>query len=158
MDIYLIRHAVAELRRPDLQDHERALTPIGRERFAKVVDGLERLGVTLDRVYHSPWRRAVETAELIANLAQGKLEPHPGLAGSPKEDLLASLDGDAVALVGHEPWMSELLAWLVTGDPGAAGGHVMKKGGVAWLRGEPLPGGMELRALIPPKVFRELVG
>jgi phosphohistidine phosphatase len=158
MDLYLIRHAVAELRRADLPDHDRALTPTGRERFERVVDGLERLGVTLDRVYHSPWRRAVETAEMSADLAQGNLEPHPGLAGGPNEDLLASLDGDAIALVGHEPWMSELLAWLVTGDSGAAGGYVMKKGGVAWLRGEPLPGGMELRALIPPKIFRELLG
>ena len=82
---------------------------------------------------------------------------HAITAGGPDEDLLASIEGDAVALVGHEPWMSELLAWLVTGDSYATGSHVMKKGGVAWLRGEPLPGGMELRALIPPKVFRELV-
>jgi phosphohistidine phosphatase len=156
MDMYLIRHAIAEPRSPDLPDEDRALTNDGRARFEMVVEGLERLGVRLDRIYHSPWRRAAETAEMAAHLSGGELEPHPGLARDPGEDLLRSLEGEAVALVGHEPWMSELIAWLVTGDSYATGSHVMKKGGVAWLRGDPRPGGMELRALIPPKVFREL--
>jgi phosphohistidine phosphatase len=157
MDIYLIRHAVAEPRSPDLPDEDRALTNDGRARFEMVVTGLHRLGVSFDRIYHSPWRRAAETAEMAAHLATGGLEPHPGLAREPNEELLSSLLGEEIALVGHEPWMSELLSWLVTGDSYAAGGHVMKKGGVAWLRGDPRPGGMELRALVPPKVFRELL-
>ena len=31
-----------------------------------------------------------------------------------------------------------------------------KKGGVAWLRGQPIPGGYELAAMMPPKVLVKL--
>ncbi|WP_338065454.1 hypothetical protein [Thermus caldifontis] len=66
-----------------------------------------------------------------------------------------------VALVGHEPHLSALLSWLLLGDFAGASAQEalgecfqMKKGGVAWLEGEPVPGGMRLKGLFPPKVFR----
>lgn len=66
-----------------------------------------------------------------------------------------------VALAGHEPHFSALLSWLLLGDFAGASAQEalgecfqMKKGGVAWLEGEPVPGGMRLKGLFPPKVFR----
>ena len=54
-------------------DAERPLTPQGRERFAQAVLGLQRLEVRLDRLYHSPWLRAVETAALLRPILEGEV-------------------------------------------------------------------------------------
>ena len=66
-----------------------------------------------------------------------------------------------MALVGHEPYLSELLGWLLFGDfvgdsarEALAERFLFKKGGVAWLEGRPRPGEVALRAFLPPKVFR----
>ena len=73
-----------------------------------------------------------------------------GLAERPRPEFFASLEGEQVACVGHEPWMSEALSLLTTGDPHGPWLR-FKKGGVAWLRGIPHPASMELRALLPPR-------
>ena len=157
MDIYVIRHAIAEPRGPEVDDTLRDITGKGRDRFRKVVEGLGAMGVAFDRVLTSPWRRALETAILLAPLATDEPEVTEALAEPPDPDFLAGLETEeetVVALVGHEPWTSEIVAWLTTGNPSDADAFVMKKGGVAWLSGEPRPAGMALKALIPPKVFR----
>lgn len=155
MDIYIVRHASAEERRSGLPDEDRRLTGEGRQRFALVVAGLKRLGVGFDQVLHSPWKRAAQTAEMLEPISNGALVSSELLAMPPGPELLKTLDGKCVALVGHEPWMSELVGILIAGDGGAVAVS-FKKGGVAWLRGSALPGGAELRAFLPPKVFRQL--
>ena len=154
MDLLLVRHAIAEPRSPGLQDALRSLTPAGRERFERCVGGLGRLGIVLDGLYHSPWQRAVETALLMAPVAPCHPVGTALLAGSPTEELLSLADGHAAAaLVGHEPWMSDALE-LCLGTRRAP--VAFKKGGVAWLRGEPIPGGFELAAFLPPRVLVKL--
>jgi len=108
--------------------------------------------VRFDRLYHSPLLRAVQTAELMSKLAKETVVT-PALAQSPEPSLLEQLEGDVVGLVGHEPWMGETVSWLLTGDMNSAA-FFFKKGGVAWLEGEPLPGGMMMRAFLPPKFLR----
>lgn len=154
MQILLVRHAVAAPRGPGVVDASRRLTPEGRERFAEVVKGLRRLGVKLDRIYHSPWTRAVETADLLTAVLRGETEAHPALARSPNRALLASLHGERIAAVGHEPWLSELAALLLLGDKDRSAAFELKKGGVIWLEGEPRAGGMHLVAFLPPRSRR----
>jgi phosphohistidine phosphatase len=151
MDLYLIRHAIAEERRPDLDDAERELTDLGRERFRRVVEHLGTMRLRFDAVFHSPWKRAQQTAALLRPVVDGPVRPLESLAESPGPELLEALAGTSVALVGHEPWMSELLVWLIHGNAHAPFSITFKKGGVAWLRGSPAPGGMSLRALLPPR-------
>lgn len=146
MDLFLIRHAIAEDRRAGLPDGERQLTDTGRRRFEQMVEDLERGNIHFDRVYTSPWTRAVQTAELLAPVTDGKPIATEGLARTPDPAFFASLDGDIVACVGHEPWMSDTLALLTTGDPQGTWIR-FKKGAIAWLRGEPAPASMHLRAL-----------
>jgi phosphohistidine phosphatase len=67
-----------------------------------------------------------------------------------------ALHGHSVAVVGHEPWLGELIGWLTAGDPRAGEALVIKKGSVSWLEGSAVPGGMSLRALLPPRVLRAL--
>jgi len=65
MELFVIRHGIAVPGSMLLADADRPLTPQGRKRFSQVVMGLQRLGLRCDRLYHSPWLRAVETAELL---------------------------------------------------------------------------------------------
>jgi len=154
MHLYVVRHAIAVARRPDLDDALRPLTEKGRLRFQAVVRGLERLGVRLDVVLHSPWLRASQTGELLLPLLEGELVETELLAMDVSDELLAELPDGAVAAVGHEPWVSDLVAWLVTGDPRAGAAFSMKKGGVAWLEGTPEPGGMQLAGFWRPRSLR----
>jgi phosphohistidine phosphatase len=158
LDLWIVRHAIAEERSPSRDDADRALTEEGRRRFAREVRGLASLGVELDRIAHSPWRRAAETAALLTPLlaGDGDLVPEEGLARAPGRELLQGLRTGRVALVGHEPWLSELVAWLASGDRGDGAGIELKKGAVAHLEGDAKPGAMTLRALLPPRVLRGL--
>ncbi|MCC6333658.1 MAG: phosphohistidine phosphatase SixA [Myxococcales bacterium] len=155
MELFLIRHAIAE---DGEDDDARPLSARGRKRFKEVVGALDALGVRFDRVLHSPKRRAVETAELLAPLVDGELEVTALLKEAPRDKLLGQLHGGAVAVVGHEPHLSSLLAWLTVGEPEQGRAFVLKKGSVAVLAGEPGPGGMQLLALWSPGALRKLNG
>ena len=164
MELYLIRHAIAlpAQGEGEAADDARPLAPEGVRSFRKEVRGLKALCVALDLVLASPKRRARETADLLAPLLQGEVRLTPLLAGPPSAALLAELPQEGrVALVGHEPYLSELLGWLLFGDfvgdsarEALAERFLFKKGGVAWLEGRPRPGEVALRAFLPPKVFR----
>ena len=157
MELFLVRHAIAVPSSEERPDAERPLSDDGRRRFGQVARGLDRMGVRLDRVLHSPWTRAVETAELLHRVLDGESSVEPALAREPDSELLGRLaGGERVAVVGHEPWMSELLALLVTGSKSHAGRLGFRKGQVAWLRGEAKARGMELVASLPPRVLRRL--
>ncbi len=158
MELFVIRHAIAVPGSMLLADAERPLTPQGRKRFAQAVLGLQHLKIRFDRLYHSPWQRAAETAELLTPVLAGKAVESLALARAPSQDLLETLVGERVALVGHEPWMGELVAWLTTGAPSDGSVFAFKRGGVAWLEGSPQPGQMVLQAFLPPKVLRTLGG
>lgn len=117
MQIYLLRHGIAEDTRPGGSDADRALTPEGKEKLRRV---LKRAGVELSLILSSPYRRAVETAEIAAEVLryQGKivrveaLVPH----GSPYDvwnELRARRDESAVLLASHEPLMSHMAAFLL---------------------------------------------
>ena len=155
MDLFLIRHAIAVERRPDLLDAERPLTERGRDRFGKVVSALERAKIRFDRVYSSPWKRAMQTAELLESINEGSMVVADGLATTPSLEFFSSVKGGSVACVGHEPWMSEAVALLcldeIDGD-----WLRFKKGGVAWLRGSPGSGAMELHGFWPPRLLLNL--
>jgi len=154
--LLLLRHAAAEEARPGITDAERALTLRGRERMALAVPGLLAWGLQPVRLLASPLLRARQTAEIVADACGSTVEILPALAALPSEQLLAELRGEDAMAVGHEPWLSQLCAWLAVGRIGAAGSLPFKKGGAALLEGEPTPGGMRLVALLPPRILRAL--
>jgi phosphohistidine phosphatase len=160
VELLVVRHGISEDAAESGRDADRALTRNGRERMAAEVRGLQRLELRVDRVLHSPWRRAVETAELLEPLAGGGAwrEACEHLAAPPGRALLAALRGERLAVVGHEPWLTELIALLALGNPRSGHALDLKKGGVAWLEGEVRPGGMGLRALFTPRALRRLGG
>jgi phosphohistidine phosphatase len=158
MQLYVIRHAVAEDKAPGGDDNARALTASGKAKLRRAVRGLRALEIRFDRVLTSPWKRAAQTARLLAPLAGDAPVATELLTRRPGADLLALLSerNDTAAVVGHEPWLGELVAWLAFGDTRFGDALVIKKSGVLWLEGTAVPGGMHLRASLPPRLLRAL--
>jgi len=109
MKLLVLRHDVAEPRESGVSrdaDAKRALTAKGRKRAERAARGLARLLDGVDVLAASPLRRARETADALAR-------EHPPVAVAA---WLAELGGvEQVAIVGHEPGLSELVTWLVSG-------------------------------------------
>jgi phosphohistidine phosphatase len=164
MRLLIIRHAIAVPRgTPDIPDDERPLTPRGVRRFRSAAAGLARIVKAPDVLLTSPLPRARKTAEIAAR-AWGKgvkVTEAPALAGAGFDEiveLLGTFPADhTVAIVGHEPDLSDMLARLL-GTP-QAGRLVFKKGGAALLEiPGPLSEGGVLRWYAPPRLMRLAAG
>lgn len=150
MEVLLIRHAEARaLGESAAQDRDgaRALTARGARRFERTSDMLTERGLAPQLVIHSPLLRAVETADILVRACGASSRVTTWLARAPAAPLLALLDRQRVALIGHEPWMSELLALCLHDDTSAPSGIRFAKGACAHLVGEPRFGALRLVAL-----------
>jgi phosphohistidine phosphatase len=141
MDLYVLRHAIA-VDREDAsvpRDRERPLTAKGIAKLRKVIRGMKGLGLSFDLILASPYVRALETAELVADElgSEAKVERTPHLApdGNPRTliDLIASRCGERsrILVVGHEPYLSQLISVLLVGDGRTA--ITLKKAGLCKL-------------------------
>lgn len=163
MLIYLVRHAIAEDRPPSGADSaERALTKRGEERMRAHVRALASLDVRLDRILTSPYRRAAQTATVLSELPgfSGELEVFPALAPGGNPDVVCRRLAEdshleAVALVGHEPDLSDLVAYLLFSQTHSI--CRFKKGGVACLEYDPDHDQAVLKWLMTPKQLRMIV-
>lgn len=107
MNLFLFRHGIAEDYAPS--DFERNLTHKGVERLLQQVEGLKNSGFKPDIIFSSPYNRALQTAEILAEGLAVPLETI-GLLGcgcrfSALSDFLeerAELISSAVC-VGHQP-------------------------------------------------------
>ena len=133
MNLYLIRHAQAELLEAGQVDADRKLTQKGLEQAKTLRRTFEHLNLHLDVVYSSPWRRARQTATALGGVAH-HLEIMPELARAPDQVLVEKLHAiaaqrpeSALALVGHQPWIGELTSVLLTGDTSLAARLEYKK-------------------------------
>jgi phosphohistidine phosphatase len=161
MRLVIVRHAIAAERgAPGMSDDERPLTPEGKKRFRVAAKGLARILPRPDVVFTSPLIRARQTAEIAAR-AWGSIEPvalealATGDVDGLAEALSARKTEESVAIVGHEPHVSVLLARLLGSSQ--TDRFSFRKGGVALVD---LPGRLEdggqLLWFLPPKVLREL--
>jgi phosphohistidine phosphatase len=155
MELLIIRHGTAEPHGHPGGDGERALVEKGREQARKAGRCMRRLGLLPELVLTSPLLRARQTAEEFCSAAgidppvvQGWLacgmDPETATG-----ELAAYQNCECVAVVGHEPDLSELVGALI----GANAGRVrMKKGAVACVRLGSLARHGELQFLLPPKL------
>jgi phosphohistidine phosphatase len=155
MDLLVIRHADAEDRSAGMADEDRALTEKGHEQARRLGRFLARSGPLPTRIVTSPLRRALQTAAgvdevLITGAVVEDAALSCGMAPEEACDLLAHecQAESCVALVGHEPDLSRLCAYLL-GLPDADL-IKMKKATVAhFLLDAPASKGGQLRALVP---------
>ena len=129
----------------------------------RAVAGLGTVLSSLDLLAASPLVRAAQTAELLAEgYRQAVLETLPCLAPGGERagvvDWLAERRPGSAAVVGHEPDLSELAAWLLTGRP--APFIEFKKGAACLLEfsGEPEAGLARLCWHLAPRQLRALAG
>ncbi|MGE5249579.1 MAG: phosphohistidine phosphatase SixA [Bacteroidota bacterium] len=147
MKLYIVRHAIAvDEGTPGYEDDsQRPLTDEGRKKMKRVARGLREFGVEFDQILTSPYVRARDTAQILAdefNLEKrvafsDRLIP-PGDFDGLVDEISEKYDVDSLALVGHEPMLSQLISWLVTG--GTEAPVTLKKGGVGCLTVENLRG------------------
>jgi len=109
--IYLVRHAKAEERAAG-GDAERRLTPDGGDRFRALAAELTgRMSVA--RILASPYRRARETAEILAAATGAPVEEEAALTSgatrAPELLALARQAGPGTALVGHNPELGQAI-------------------------------------------------
>lgn len=117
--LYLLRHATAASAE---EDPARPLTEGGRDEVKLVADFIrERGGIAVERVWHSPLLRAVETAEIFCDrlALDATRREIDGLL--PEDDIRGisrrlSGFGYPLLVVGHEPHLGRLASMLVCGN------------------------------------------
>ncbi len=131
MKLYLVQHAKAASK--DI-DPDRRLTEEGRRDVQKVATFIEALNLEVDSLWHSGKTRAVQTAEVLAEVVNVKTQmaAHDGLA--PNDDFAAMKDellscGHDVMIVGHLPFLSKLASLLLTGNE-STGTIAFQNGGI----------------------------
>ena len=161
MRLLILRHAAAvERGTPGIADDDRPLTPAGETKFKEAARGLCRVAPRPEAILSSPLPRAWRTAEIAAS-AWGRLTPEktPALLGGSLADLAKALAPHGalatVALVGHEPHLSGVLAQLLGSR--AAERLTFRKGGAALVDvSADLTGGGNLVWFLTPKLLRAL--
>ena len=161
MDIYLIRHAdAAPLGEAGVtNDEDRPLTRKGEEQARRLASGFHGKGIRPGMVLTSPLLRARQTAE---HMLQEWPHPAPELRvcqelapGEKRRKLsrfLSELGSDQVALVGHQPDLSDFAAWLIGSKKAQLD---LAKAGVCCVVCEDKAnkGGGQLAWLMPPEWF-----
>jgi phosphohistidine phosphatase len=175
MNLLVIRHAIAEdkaaFAASGRSDDQRPLTEAGRTKMRRGAEGLRVVSPLLAVLASSPLVRARETAEIVAPIFKvPRVEIVDALRPErPFDELLAWLrrrippneeeDSDAtIAIVGHEPHLSGLITWLMTG--GKDSRVELKKGAACLLRFDRAPAAGEamLRWSLTPAQLRDLAG
>ena len=142
MYLYIVRHAIAvEAGTPGYEDDsQRILTDKGRKKMIKIAQGLKELEENLDLILTSPYQRATQTATILRkafNLKKNQLVETEHLTPMGYADKLIQEinekygELERIALVGHEPSLSNLVSVLVAGEPDLS--LTLKKGGVCRL-------------------------
>lgn len=144
MNLYLLRHGIAVDPSASVKDAERPLTPRGRRRLAQIAGAMRALRISYDLILASPYVRARQTAEITVRALKlrKKLESFEALTpGGNPQALIQHLNGlrprpKNVLLVGHEPYLSKLVALLTSGNTNME--MDFKKGGFCKLEIETL--------------------
>ncbi|MDW8325942.1 MAG: phosphohistidine phosphatase SixA [Anaerolineales bacterium] len=122
MHLYFVRHGLANWPSWSGNDAERPLTGDGLRRMEAAARGLAKRDLKLDLILHSPYLRAAQTADIIAQqlaLTEAMREHHllqPGFnLKALKRVLKEHSKAEGLMLVGHAPDMSEVVTEL-TGE------------------------------------------
>jgi phosphohistidine phosphatase len=124
MKLLMVRHGISEERedfaRTGKDDQLRPLTDEGRKKMKQNARGLKRLVPDIDLLATSPLTRAAQTGAILDSVFGGldEVEVEELSPEAQPADFLRWLrkqKAECVAVVGHEPSISLILSWLLTG-------------------------------------------
>jgi len=165
MKLLAIRHAIAEesedFARTGKDDRLRPLTDEGRKKMKQAAKGLRELVPGIDLLATSPLTRAAQTGAILDSVYGGvdeveieELAPE----ATPAEFLLwlRKQKAGTLAVVGHEPSLSLIVSWLLTGSERRI--FAFRKGGACMLEfpGEVAAGTATLLWALAPAQLRDL--
>ena len=134
MQLYLLRHGIAENGRPGARDADRTLTAEGKKKLKEVLRTAARAGVSPDCILTSPYVRAVETAEIAIEVLGYRSKLFRSNALVPESDprdlwqeIRVYKGADQVLVSSHEPLLSRSVAYLLSSPSLVVD---MKKGGL----------------------------
>ena len=120
MELYLLRHGIAEDGKPGGRDADRALTDEGAKRLKQTLKRAREAGMSPKLIISSPYLRAMQTAEQAKEVLgyEGKIVKSRALEpGSTPEaawqEIRAHHDESQVLLTGHEPLFGQLTAYVL---------------------------------------------
>ncbi|MBU0630581.1 MAG: phosphohistidine phosphatase SixA [Candidatus Margulisbacteria bacterium] len=120
MKLFLLRHGAAAPSADYNEDRERPLTDAGREQIGRLADELAEENQVFDVIVTSPFVRAYQTAEIVADALKerDKVFVEDLLApGCEMSDLMDILDRnrqfERILCVGHEPDLGEIAGQLL---------------------------------------------
>ncbi|MGI8990927.1 MAG: phosphohistidine phosphatase SixA [Bryobacteraceae bacterium] len=120
MQIYILRHGIAEDQKAGSSDADRALTKEGREKLESVLKRAAESGVSPSTILTSPLLRATQTAEIAAKILKHVTAPvrTDSLipSASPRavwDEIRGYRSADQVLLAGHEPLLSHVVSYLL---------------------------------------------
>jgi phosphohistidine phosphatase len=120
MQVYLLRHGVAEEERSGLSDADRALTQDGRRKLRQTLQTASQADIRPTVILTSSLKRALQTAEIAQEVFKYKgelvgteaLMPNASVQDVWNEIRVHSGE-PAIMLVGHNPQFAELAGYLL---------------------------------------------
>jgi phosphohistidine phosphatase len=121
MEVYLLRHGIAQNESPTGKDSDRPLTDEGRRKLRDVLKVAAKAGVEPDAIVSSPYVRARETAEIAREILGHKddlvltdvLIPDSDPEAVWQELRTAHSGARSIILASHEPLMSRCTAFFL---------------------------------------------
>jgi phosphohistidine phosphatase len=162
MNLYILRHASAGLRRPNpLLDIKRPLDKEGKKQCLQLAQVLNALDIQFDMIVSSPLKRCLQTASLIGTETgyEARIQNSPALAPTATlkdfQKLLQEYSKhENLLVVGHNPNLSIFLGSLLVPDSGPEAKIRLRKGSLA--RVVITRGPATLQALLDPRTVRAL--
>ncbi len=117
MSLYLVQHGKSLSKE---EDPEQGLSAVGEEETARIGEVARMYGVEVAVIHHSTKKRAGQTSRRFADALSppGGLDEIAGLKAM--DDVTAMAETikpeENRMLVGHLPFMGQLVSYLITGD------------------------------------------
>ena len=156
MKLYLVQHgeSLSKDENPD-----RPLSEQGRSDLSKVADFIRPLKIEVDYLWHSKKARAIQTAQILAEVIKIKKDRSERDGLNPNDDILSlerelsRVEGD-VMIVGHMPFLSKLASQLLAGSE-SAGTVRFRQGGIVCL-GYDKDAGWQVEWMVTPDLLPEV--
>ena len=156
INLIIVRHGDSEPQIQGKDDKERKLTKKGVKEMKRVANFIDLLDIKIDKVISSPYLRAYQSAKEVMDelgIDENKIEIYEEL--SPDKDpsqfiekLKTFQDNIAVLIVGHNPYLSNMIKILTGADVD------LEKGGVALIDYDLSKNKGILRLLLNQKVLK----